>query len=198
MKRDIHNSYKVAIGGVVSALCLVLMFLTGVMPLLSMAIPIYAGALMIVVAKEVSASWAFAAYCAVSLLSLFLTPDKDASSLFIIFFGYYPILLPKLNSLSLRPIRIIIKLAIFNIAMIVWYKLTVLVTGMYDFFSEFSFLGEYAVAGVMIFINLVFLLYDYTIKMIDNCYTYWFRPKYLGKQKPKLPQVKNTRTSSKT
>ena len=76
-----HTSYKVAVGGVVSALCLTLMFLTGVFPLLSMAIPIYAGALMIVVAREVSTSWAFAAYCAVSLLSLFLTPDKAAADM---------------------------------------------------------------------------------------------------------------------
>lgn len=95
-----HTSYKVAVGGVVSALCLTLMFLTGVFPLLSMAIPIYAGALMIVVAREVSTSWAFAAYCAVSLLSLFLTPDKEASTLFIMFFGYYPIILPWLDKIN--------------------------------------------------------------------------------------------------
>ena len=71
-----HTSYKVAVGGVVSALCLTLMLLPGVFPLISMAIPIYAGALMIVVAREGSTSWAFAAYCPVSLLSLILTPDK--------------------------------------------------------------------------------------------------------------------------
>lgn len=109
-----HTSYKVAVGGVVSALCLTLMFLTGVFPLLSMAIPIYAGALMIVVAREVSTSWAFAAYCAVSLLSLFLTPDKEASTLFIMFFGYYPIILPWLDKIKFKLLRICCKLAVFN------------------------------------------------------------------------------------
>ncbi len=177
-----RTSYKVAIGGVVSALCLSLMFLTGIMPLLSMAIPIYAGALMIVVAREVSTSWAFAAYCAVSLLSLFLTPDKEAATLFIMFFGYYPIILPKLNKLRIAPLRIIIKLAVFNAAMVIWYRLIVFIMGTYDFFSEFAFLGEYAVLGVMVFINLVFLLYDYTIKIIYDFYVKYFRPKYLGKK----------------
>ena len=89
MHRNTKTSYKVALGGVVSALCLTLMFLTGVFPLLSMAIPIYAGALMIIVSTEVNTSWAFAAYFAVALLSLFLTPDKEATTLFIMFFGSY-------------------------------------------------------------------------------------------------------------
>ncbi len=185
-----HTSYKVAVGGVVSALCLTLMFLTGVFPLLSMAIPIYAGALMIVVAKEVSASWAFAAYCAVSLLSLFLTPDKEASTLFIMFFGYYPIILPKLDKIKLAPLKIGVKLAIFNGAIIIWYKIIALIMGVYDFFGDFSFLGKYAEAVVIIFINLVFFLYDYTIEMIERVYVNWFRPTYFGKKKSEKKQNK--------
>ena len=184
-----HTSYKVAVGGVVSALCLTLMFLTGVFPLLSMAIPIYAGALMIVVAREVSTSWAFAAYCAVSLLSLFLTPDKEASTLFIMFFGYYPIILPWLDKIKFKLLRICCKLAVFNGAIIIWYKLIALIMGVYDFFGDFAFLGEYALAAVMVFINLVFALYDYTIRMIESVYVNWFRPTYFGKKKPK-PQSK--------
>lgn len=185
MNNNKHTSYKVAVGGVVSALCLTLMFLTGVFPLLSMAIPIYAGAMMIIVAHEVSTSWAFAAYCAVSLLSLFLTPDKEASTLFIIFFGYYPIILPTLDKIKVKFLKIICKLAIFNGAIIIWYKLITLIMGVYDFFGDFSFLGKYAVVGVMIFINLVFILYDYTIRMIETVYVDWFRPTYFGKKKPK-------------
>ena len=182
--KKMHTSYKVAVGGVVSALSLTLMFMTGVFPVMSLAIPIYAGALMIVVAHEVSTSWAFAAYCAVSLLSLFLTPDKEASTLFIIFFGYYPIIVPKLSKLKIPLIQTILKLALFNTAMIIWYRLITFIMGVYDFFSDFSFLGKYAVVGVMVFINLVFLLYDYTIRMIEDVYVNWFRPTYFGKKKP--------------
>lgn len=179
------TSYKVAVGGVVSALCLTLMFMTGVFPILSMAIPIYAGAMMIIVAHEVSTSWAFSAYCAVSILSLFLTPDKEAATLFIMYFGYYPIIVSRLGRIRSAPLKILCKLAIFNGAMILWYRLIILILGSYDFFGEFSFLGKYAVAGVMIFINLVFFLYDYTIRMIESVYVNWFRPTYFGKKKPK-------------
>ncbi|MBP1545717.1 MAG: hypothetical protein J6A37_03850 [Oscillospiraceae bacterium] len=184
-----HNSgktsYKVALGGVVSALCLTLMFMTGVFPILSMAIPIYAGALMIIIATEVSTSWAFAAFFSVSILSLFLTPDKEASTLFIMFFGYYPIISPKLDSIKFSLGRLILKFGVFNIAMVIWYRLIIMIMGVYDFFGDFSFLGEYAVIGVMVFINLVFLLYDYTIQMVRDVYIKWFRPTYFGKKKSK-------------
>lgn len=183
MNNSKQTSYKVAIGGVVSALCLTLMFMTGVFPLLSMALPIYAGAMMIVVAYEVSTSWAFAAYCAVSLLSLFLTPDKEAATLFIMYFGYYPIILPKLDKIKIAPLKIALKLAIFNGAIIIWYKLIVFIMGVYDFFGDFSFLGKFAVPCVLIFVNLVFFLYDYTIRLIQEVYISWFRPTYFGKKK---------------
>ncbi len=178
------TSYKVAVGGVISALCLTLMFMTGVFPVLSMTIPIYAGALMIVIAHEVSTSWAFATYCAVSVLSLFLTPDKEAATLFIIFFGYYPIILSQLERIKFMPLKLLFKLAIFNGTMILWYKLMIFIMGTYDFFSDFSFMGKYAVAGVLVFINLAFFLYDYTIRLIEYVYVNWFRPTYFGKKRP--------------
>lgn len=185
MNESKKTSYKVAIGGVVSALCLTLMFLTGVFPLLSMALPIYAGALMIVVSHEVNSGWAFSAYFAVSILSLFLTPDKEAALLFIMYFGYYPIILPKLDKIKSKLIRILVKFAIFNGAVILWYKLITFLLGVYDYFSDFSFLGKYAAAGVLIFANLLFLLYDYTIRITEDAYVNWFRPTYFGKKKPK-------------
>lgn len=185
MNNSRQTSYKVAVGGIVSALCLALMFMTGVFPLLSMAIPIYAGALMIVVVHEVSASWAFAAYLAVAILSLFLTPDKEASTLFIFFFGYYPIVLPKLDRIKPEILKLVIKFAVFNLAIIIWYKIITFALGIYDYFADFSFLGKYAVAGVMVFINLIFLLYDYTIRMTEQAYVTWFRPTYFGKKRKK-------------
>lgn len=182
MNQSKNTSYKVAVGGVVSALCLALMFMTGVFPLLSMAIPIYAGALMIVVTKEVSTSWAFAAYMAVSILSVFITPDKEAATLFIIFFGYYPIIFPKIDRLHFRPLRGLIKLGIFNSAIVVWYKVITFVFGMYDLMRDFAFLGSFALPVIFVVINLVFLLYDYTIRAVENVYVNWFRPTYFGKK----------------
>ena len=73
--RDI--SYKVALGGIVSALCLVTMFLAGILPALYLLLPMIAGVLLMIIAAEVSTGWALLTYVSVSLLSLFVTFDKE-------------------------------------------------------------------------------------------------------------------------
>ncbi len=69
-------SYRVALGGIVSALCLLCMFLAGIMPALYLLLPMAAGMLMMIIAEEVSKSWAWLTYISVSLLSIFVTADK--------------------------------------------------------------------------------------------------------------------------
>lgn len=177
-----NKSYKVAIGGIVCSLSLTLMFFTGVFPLLSFAIPIYAGALMIIVAHEVDPAWAGAAYFAVSLLSLFLTPDKQSSTIFIFFFGYYPILLPFLQKIRPKPLQLAVKYGLFMGAVYIWYRVIVFLFGIYDFFANFSFLGKYITIGVLVFVSMIFFLYDYTIEAIEEIYVDWFRPTYFGKK----------------
>ena len=177
-----NKSYKVAIGGIICALSLTLMFFTGVFPLLSFAIPIYAGALMIVVSHEVTPAWAMAAYLAVSLLSLFLTPDKQSSTIFIAFFGYYPIILPFLKKIRPKLLSLIVRYALFMVCMFIWYKAITFVFGIYDFFANFSFLGKYITLGVVGFVSMIFFLYDYTIDAIEEVYIEWFRPTYFGKK----------------
>ena len=73
------SSYKVALGGVIAALCLLGMFLTGVIPFLNMTLPMIAGALITVIAVEVNSPWAVMTYIAVSFLSIFITFDKTFS-----------------------------------------------------------------------------------------------------------------------
>ena len=90
-------SYRVALGGIITALCLLLMFLTGVMPLLYLALPMVAGALLLIIVSEIGTGWAVLTYAAVSLLSIFVTFDKEAALIFILFFGHYPILRQQLE-----------------------------------------------------------------------------------------------------
>ena len=97
------TSYRVALGGIVSALCVALMFLTGVLPALYIAAPMVAGMLMIVLRLEVSESWAWLTYLSVSLLALIVTFDKEAALMFILFFGYYPMLRLYLEKIRLKP-----------------------------------------------------------------------------------------------
>ena len=57
--------------------------------MLDYTIPTFAGFMMVVMIVEVNKNWAIATYCAVSLLSIFVTPNYEATLLFILFMGYY-------------------------------------------------------------------------------------------------------------
>lgn len=176
-------SYKVSLGGIVAALCLTMMFLTAVFPPLNMTLPLFAGMLISVVAIEVSPSWAFVTYIVVSILSFFITPDKEAAIFFAALFGYYPVLKDTVDKMRSKLISLIIKLVVFDAAMILIYYLTVFVFGTIDIFEEFGFLEEFMLPVLFITINAIFFLYDYCLTVIKEAYIKWFRPTFLRKFK---------------
>ncbi len=98
---DQSYSYRIALGGILASLCLLCMFLTGVFPMFYLLLPMGSSALISIMAMETSPYWGFLTYLAVGLLSFFITPNKDAALVFLIFFGYYPLLRPKLK--KIRP-----------------------------------------------------------------------------------------------
>ena len=176
-------SYKISLGGVLASICILMMFITAVFPLLNFALPMFAGTLLAVVAIEISTSWGFVTYAAVAVLSVFVTPDKEASILFIMFFGYYPVFKSLIEKIKFKLTQYLIKFIVFNVAVIVSYYILIYVTGTLDFFEEFDYFGKYAAAILILIGNAVFILYDYTVATIVTCYLKWFRPTFLNKIK---------------
>ena len=88
----LKTTFKVTISGVLSALSLVFMMLTSLVPLGTFAFPCMAGIVLMVIVVEAGHKWAWGAFICVSLLSLFLAGDKEAVVYYIMFFGYYPII----------------------------------------------------------------------------------------------------------
>lgn len=176
-------SYKVSLGGIVSALCLVLMFLTAVFPPLNITLPLFAGMLMTVVAIEVSPSWAWVTYATVAILSFFITPDKEAAIFFTIFFGFYPILKDTLEKIKSKILKWLLKFVVFNIAIVIIYQLTVKLLGTVDLIEEFGFMKQFMLPGLIIMFNGIFILYDITLSMVKTAYLKWFRPTFLRKFK---------------
>ncbi len=176
-------SYRISLGGIAAAICLLLMFFTAVFPILNVALPLFAGTLLAVVAIEINPGWGFVTYAAVACLSLFITPDKDAVIIFIMFFGYYPVLKFLLEKIISKVLQWIIKLAVFNAAIIASYYIMINVTGTIDLVDEFDFLKEYIVPVLLLGGNGIFVFYDYTVSTMVTCYLKWFRPTFLNKIK---------------
>ena len=174
--RDI--SYRVALGGIVSALCLVTMFLAGVLPALYLVLPMTAGMLLLIIAEEVSIGWSFLTYISVSLLSLIITFDKEASLIFIMLFGHYPILRLYIQRIKLRLPRTLLKLAVFNFCVISYFYVTVYLLGVEGMLDDFDFFGKYAALVVLVICNLIFIMYDFCLMNVYSAYKYRVKPKF--------------------
>lgn len=175
-------SYRVALGGIVSALCLVTMFLAGVLPALYLLLPGIAGILLMIIAEEVNTAWAFLTYLAVSLLSLFITFDKEAALIFIMFFGHYPILRYFIQRLPLRLIRGLIKALVFNICIIGYFYVTVYIFGLDEMLEEFDEFGKYGAYIMLVIANVIFFIYDLDLEFMHKLYKKRLMPKFRKKR----------------
>ena len=178
--RDI--SYRVALGGIVSALCLVTMFLAGVIPALYLLLPGIAGILLMIISVEVNTGWAFLTYIAVGILAMFVTFDKEAALIFIMFFGHYPILRFYIQKIPLGLIRLIVKLLIFNICIIAYFYVTVYIFGLQDILEEFDEIGKYGAYIMLGVSNIVFLIYDFDLEFLYKVYLKRILPKFRKKR----------------
>ncbi len=183
MKQHQQNlSYRVALGGIVSAFCLISMFLTGVFPLLYLVLPMIAGVLLLIVVMEVGIEWAWVTYIAVGLLSLFVTYDKEAALIFILFFGCYPLVRYYLNRLPAKPLRTAIKLLLFNASMILYFYLNTYLFGMQDLLEELQEYGRHAGKIMLLLLNPFFVMYDISLDGLCEMYTKILKPRILGKK----------------
>ena len=173
------TSDRVALGGIVAALCIVIMFLTGVVPALYIVSPMAAGLLMVILVEEVSVSWAWLTYLAVSLLSLIVTFDKDAALMFILFFGYYPILRRNVEKIRVRALKFLCKYRLFNVFLVIDWFLTVYLLGL----PTFEDTGPVMYAVLITAFNIIFYFYDRILSRMDWIYHQFFVRKVLGRHR---------------
>ena len=121
--RKNKSASSVAFGGIISALAVLMMFFTGIFPFATYALPALSGLLLVVIVIDHGMKWAWCVYVAISALVVLITPDREAAAMFVLFFGYYPILKSVLERIKLRVTEYIIKIVIFNVAMVVAYLL---------------------------------------------------------------------------
>ncbi len=173
-----HNiSYKIALGGIISSLCLLCMFLTGIFPALYITLPMIAGILMMIIAVEVNSRWAFLTFIATSLLSLFVTFDKEAALLYIMLFGHYPIIKKYIDTIKFKLLRFITKIIIFNTCIICEIFITIKILGISEFYEEITEKGNIYVYGFLLIMNFVCLSYDYSLKGIFILYNKKLKPR---------------------
>ena len=178
--RQMKKSTQVALGGLSSALCLLLMFMTGLIPFSSYIFPALAGIVLISVREENGLKTALLVYAATSLLALLIIPDREAVMMYIMLLGYYPLAKPWIERLA-RPLSILFKLLLFNIVVVAFYYVMLFVFGVPDMLEGWGDFGRYTVAVILVIVNFTLFMYDYLLTQALHIYRGWFRPKILRK-----------------
>lgn len=175
-------AFRISLGGIISAVCLMLMFCTGMFPMLDYTIPAFAGFLMVVMIVETSPKWAVTTYFVVSALCLVVTPNYEATMLFVLFMGYYPILKFYLDRLENRMLSWTVKYIVFNLAAAVFFLVFQYVFTAADLLEGMEMFGKYALLVLWILGNMFFALYDKVLGQLVDLYINWFRKKILRRR----------------
>ncbi len=175
-------AFRISLGGIVTSICLLLMFCTGIFPMLDYAIPTFAGFLMVVMIVETGTKWAITTYVATSFLCFFVTANYQASFLFVLFMGYYPILRFYFDKMKNKLICWVLKFAIFNMAIVVFYWIMQFLFVGEDILEGMEFFGKYALLVLWIMANVFFVIYDRLLGQLTYLYINWFRKKILRRK----------------
>lgn len=158
---------KAAMCGMCTALSVLLLFLGGVLTIFAYICPMITGVIMIALVSTFGFSSAWITYFATSVLSFFLVPDKECMLMYVLFFGYYTIIRLFIEKIKLTPIKWIINLVIFNVALAAVNLLL---------FYAFGIPFDAAEDGKALFIifwiamNILFLLYEKLLKLLTALY----------------------------
>ena len=171
------HSFRVALGGVISALSLVVLMMTGVIPFATYSLPCLAGLLLVVVVVECGAKWAWVSFAATAILSMMITPDREAAIMYTALFGYYPMVKQQIEKRFFGVKEWAYKLLLFNISVVIAYFIAINLLGMTYLLED---LGDSVALGLLALLglgNIVFVLYDVAMTRMLSAYIFVFRKK---------------------
>ena len=156
------KSVRVAVCGLAAALSVTLMFFGGVVYVFAYTVPMLLGLISVMIKKSFGAGWAVFVYVAVSLLSFMLVPDKESVMMFVLFFGYYPIIRESFEKIKVKVLRLILKFLLFNASLAV-IELICIYVFLIPFFEDGVFSWGLLI-GFAVVMNLVFVMYDFLLR----------------------------------
>ena len=153
---------KLAFSGIMTALCVVILFMGSFFSTIDLSMSALAGILLILAVIEAGDKCAWGIFCASSVLALILIPSKLVVAFFILFMGWYPIAQRTLEKLP-SFLSWCVKIAVFNLFLTAIILVANFVLRLPE--SDFSFsLALYAVG------NVTFVIYDIAISRLITLY----------------------------
>ncbi len=163
------NTKRIAFSGVAAALSVVIMYIAGITDILSLSGVLVAAFMILFIYIEYGTKTALSVYAAVSIISVLILPDKFSAVVYVLFAGYYPIIMTKLERKP-KLIAWTLKLVCFNAVLI-----AMTVASRYIAYVE----AELPIieAAVFVLANLVFVMSDILAGRLIVLYIIKYRPR---------------------
>lgn len=176
-------SYIVSLCGIMSGLALSLMFVLGMIPMFEYISSAMAGILIWVIRERLGVKYGLVSYLSVGILCLLITPNYEASMMFLFLLGYYPILREYFQKIRLKILRMAAKLAVYVIGASAAYLILIFVFGMTDVFDDTEMFGKYASLVLLGMGAVAFAFYDVFLGLFDPFYQKLLKPKIQKRMK---------------
>lgn len=170
-----NKTRRIALCGMMCALGVTVMLLGGVIPLATFCCPALAGLVLMPVLAECGKKLALGCYAAIAALSLMLCTDKEAALVFA-FLGWYPVAKVRLDGIRRKPVRILAKLAAFNLAGGAMLASMAFLFNMQAAVAEYAEMGRVMLAVFILLTNFTLLVYDRLLVVMLIIYVKKIRP----------------------
>lgn len=158
------SSRKMALGGMITALAVVIMCMGSIIPVNTYICPVLCILLTKPLLSMCGRKIAGCYYGAVCILSLLLAPDREAAIVYL-FLGYYPLLKPLLDRIHPKGLNLAVKALLFTAAGVLAYGLMTLVFGMDQVMAEFREMGTVLMVIMVVLWDFIFLATDRILGM---------------------------------
>ena len=137
-----------------AALCTISLYIASIWPTGRFGLVAFSSLFAAAAVIEAGLSSGISVYIISSALGMLLLPDKAAPLLYMLFFGYYPVIKSLIEKVSGTALQWILKLLVFNASFtVIWFLLRALIFN----------LGDNAPALAVLYLvgNVIFALFDY-------------------------------------
>jgi len=156
---------KVTLAAVFTALAVVILLLSSAIPSGQLGFAAVASLFTAAGVIESGIAGGGAVFIGSSVLAALLVPNKSTVILYVVFFGYYPIIKSFCEKLRSQPLAWILKLLVLNAAFSAgWFLLKNL------FFSSVNL--NYPIWLIYIAVNIVFVIFDIGLSKLIGFYIY--------------------------
>lgn len=171
------KAHQIALCGVLGALMIVVMLLGSIIPLTTYFAPLIAALLLIPALREYGAGAGGTLLLAIGILGLLLVPDKELALLFLLLFGPYTLLQPRLSRIPFRVLRYGAKFLLCNLLLALVYALLLLVISPAALVAEFSSYSTALLVLLLVMANVLLFAYDRILERFVGFYNTRLRPR---------------------